>query len=479
MEAQAQDRRLQAQRVEVRSHVAMAVNVLRKRFGIHVTGRGVRDPLTSFSELRTLYRCPLYLVRNLAAAAYQEPTPIQRQAIPILLAGRDCVACAPTGTGKTLAFLIPIFMRLMAPAGEHVRAVVLSPTRELARQTFQQAKKLGAGRRFRVRIMTKATAQCIDFGSTLCDILVSTPLRLSNLLGAGVIKLDSVQFLVLDESDKLFELGFVEQIDAVIAACSNPGLSRSLFSATLLESVEELARTIMPDPIRVVIGERNLPAQNVEQKLQFVGSEEGKLLAIRQIFQEGLAPPLLVFVQSKDRARDLCKELAAGGMNVDAIHADRTQAQRDVVVDRFRSGELNVLIATDLMGRGMDFKAITSVVNYDIPQSTASYVHRVGRCGRAGRSGLAITLYTEEDVPYLRAIANVIHASGGIVPPWIMSLSKIRKRHKARDQLVVRRGHVGGAPAPFVEAKKRRLREMVAASKARKQRVADAVVKQG
>jgi ATP-dependent RNA helicase DDX52/ROK1 len=183
----------------------------------------------------------------------------------------------------------------------------------------------------------------------------------------------------MDESDKLFEMGFVEQIDAVVASCTHPSITRSLFSATLPDSVEELARTIMHDAVRIVIGERNSAAQTVKQRLVFVGTEEGKLLALRQIFKESLQPPVLIFVQSKERAQELHRELENDDIKVDSIHADRTQAQRDAAVEKFREGKTWVLIATDLLGRGMDFKGVNVVINYDFPHTSASYIHRVGR----------------------------------------------------------------------------------------------------
>ncbi|KAG0597590.1 hypothetical protein M758_12G007200 [Ceratodon purpureus] len=408
---------------------AEVVGLSRKKYQIHVSGRDVPAPLVSFEQLRTQYRCRKYLMKNIREAGYTEPTPIQRQAITALLADRECFACAPTGSGKTLAFTLPILMRLRVPSKEGLRALVLCPTRELALQTTRELKKLIVSTKFRVRVMTKALASCNDFSKLPCDILVSTPLRLDALLKESKIDLSKVEFLVMDESDKLFEMGFVEQIDSVVAACTNPKIIRALFSATLPDTVEELARSIMHDAVRVTIGERNSAAQTVNQRLVFVGSEEGKILALRQIFSESLRPPVLIFVKSKERAAELHKQLAFDNLSIDSIHADRTQAQRDAAVEKFREGKTWVLIATDLMGRGMDFKGLNCVINYDFPPSISSYIHRVGRSGRAGRSGQAVTFYTEDDVPLLRSVAHVIFASGGDVPAWMLSLPKVHK-HK-------------------------------------------------
>eukprot|EP00249_Psilotum_nudum_P011627 c23285_g1_i1 orf=304-1956(-) len=418
-------------------------NIIRKKHRIHVQGHDVPMPLQGFEELRSTYGCKSYLMRNIAEAGYRDPTPIQCQAIPVLLSGRECFACAPTGSGKTLAFIVPILTRLKVPSKEGIRALILSPTRELAKQITQEFKKFSKGRKFRIRLMTKALSRCADFTSLPCDVLVSTPLRLDFLLNQSKINLSRVENLVLDESDKLFELGFIEQIDAVVNACTNPSIVRSLFSATLPDSVEELACSIMHDAVRIIVGEKNTASQMINQRLMFVGSEEGKLLALRQIFKESLQPPILLFVQSKDRAKELHRELAFDNMNIDSIHADLTQAQRERAVEKFREGKTWVLIATDLMARGMDFKGVNCIINFDFPSTIASYIHRIGRSGRGGRRGQAVTLYTEDDIPFLRSIVNVMVGSGCDVPPWMLSLQKSeKKKHIPQRQSLSTHPHV-------------------------------------
>ncbi|KAF8408574.1 hypothetical protein HHK36_004637 [Tetracentron sinense] len=442
--------------------------LLRKKHGIHISGLNVPSPLQNFAELSSRYICKSYLLRNLAELGFKEPTPIQRQAITVLLSGRECFACAPTGSGKTLAFLCPILMKLKHGSKDGVRAVVLCPTRELAAQTSRECKKLAKGKKFYIKLMTKELSRSADFDKMPCDILVSTPLRLQYAIRKRKLDLSRVEYLVLDESDKLFELGFVKQIDSVVKACSNPLVVRSLFSATLPDSVEELARTIMHDAVRVIVGRKNSASELIKQKLVFTGSEEGKLLALRQSFAESLNPPVLVFVQSKERAKELYKELAFDNIRVDVIHADLPQiqiiivfhicylifptiedgctltvpyiTQRDNTVDDFRAGKTWVLIATDVIARGMDFKGVNCVINYDVPESAAAYIHRIGRSGRAGRSGEAITLYTEDDMAFLRNIANVMAASGCEVPSWIMDLPKLRrKKHRPqRDSILTK-----------------------------------------
>ncbi|KNA03200.1 hypothetical protein SOVF_211460 [Spinacia oleracea] len=405
--------------------------LLRKDHKIHISGSNVPSPLQSFEELNTRYGCKPYILRNLAELGYKEPTPIQRQAIPVLLSGRECFACAPTGSGKTLAFICPILMKLKHGLKDGVRAVVVCPTRELAAQTTRESKKLAQGKNFYIKLMTKELSRSADFSKVPCDILISTPLRLESSIRQRKLDLSRVEFLVLDESDQLFELGFMQQIDFIVKASSNPSVIRMLFSATLPDTVEDLARTLMHDAVRIIVGRKNTASASIKQKLVFAGSEEGKFLALRQNFSESLNPPVLIFVQSMERAKELYRELAFSDIKVDVIHSDLQEAQRENAVDNFRSGKTWVLIATDVVARGMDFKGLNCVINYDFPDSAASYIHRVGRAGRAGREGEAITFYTEVDVPYLRNVANIMSESGSEVPSWIMSKPKAKwKKHR-------------------------------------------------
>lgn len=386
------------------------------------------------------------------------PTPVQRQAVPCLLAGRELLAVAQTGSGKTLAFLLPILLALKSHAPGGIRALVLSPTRELAAQTARVWSRLSPGRRLRAALLTKAAAAGADFCAL--DLLIATPARLGPLLGAGRLALAQVRLLILDEADKLFELGFLEQIDAALAACTHPDLTRALFSATLPERVEGLARSALHAPLRLTVGERGAAAATVTQTLRFCGSEAGKLLAMRQLLADGVRPPLIVFVQSKERCAALRRELAAEGAaagHVGAVHADMSQAARDAAVAAFRAGTLWVLIATDLMARGMDFVGVATVVNYDFPQSPTQYVHRIGRAGRAGRTGEAVTFFTEADAPQLRAIANVMRASGCDVPAWMLGL------RKGRATVSVKREDIG-AIGRYDRVQARKKRSMVEVS---------------
>mmetsp|Transcript_7025 Transcript_7025/g.16343 ORF Transcript_7025/g.16343 Transcript_7025/m.16343 type:complete len:615 (+) Transcript_7025:82-1926(+) len=412
------------------------IAVFRKQMRITVAGDEVPAPVGSFDELY-LSKEQKWLRNGIEQAGWTEPTPIQMQAIPALIEGRDILACAPTGSGKTGAFVIPLFARLGGPLKQGIRGLIVSPTRELATQIYRQCDLLRGHCKLQVKLLTKATAAAVanmqsDTGGKKHDVLVTTPARLVTLIQEGAIELSTVEMVIVDEADKLFEDGFVAQLDEILAACSHRKLQKALFSATIPPAVEQLAKSIMPNPVMVTVGSKVGASTQIKQKLVYVGSEEGKVLAIRQITLAGLKPPVLVFVQSIDRAKQLFRELVYDGINVDVMHAERTQAQRDAVITQFRTGGIWVLICTDLMARGIDFKGVNLVINYDFPQSVVSYIHRIGRTGRAGRTGEAITLFTAADVGFLRSIANVMTQSGCEVPDWMLNLKKANKRDRKR-----------------------------------------------
>ncbi|MEQ2250959.1 DEAD (Asp-Glu-Ala-Asp) box polypeptide 52, partial [Ilyodon furcidens] len=386
------------------------VNRIRAQHRINVHGCDVPDPVCSFEELQSEYRLNQRVLQNLKDAGLNTPTPIQMQAIPLMMHGRELLACAPTGSGKTLAFSLPLLAHLQQPANLGFRVLIISPTRELASQTYRELRRLSEGIGFRVHIIDKASLAAKKYGpqsNKKYDILVSTPNRLIYLLDQDPpgINLNSVEWLVVDESDKLFEdgkTGFREQLATIFLACSNAKVRRAFFSATCTPEVEQWCRLNLDNLVSVNIGHRNAAVETVEQELLFVGTENGKLVAMRDIIKKGFLPPMLVFVQSIERARELFHELVYEGINVDVIHADRTQQQRDNVVNSFRSGKIWVLICTALLARGIDFKGVNLVLNYDFPTSAVEYIHRIGRTGRAGHKGKAITFFTENDKPLLR-----------------------------------------------------------------------------
>ena len=453
-------------------------NAFRNAHRIYVSGFDIPDPLENFQQLRDVHNVKPYLMENISSANYTEPTPIQMQAIPLMLNGREVFACAPTGSGKTLAFIVPILAHLKGPQRSGFRAVVLSPTRELAQQTYREFSRMSTKSGLRVHVLTKAKATANNFGpqsSQRFDILISTPNRLVHLLSCQppAIDLHNVEWLVLDEADKLFEDGpslqsFREQLAQVYKACDNPKIRHALFSATLTSHVEEFSHTYLDNPVRVIIGIQNSATETVQQELVFVGQESGKLLAMRNMVKKGFQPPVLVFVDCIERAKDLFHELIYDGINVDVMHSGRTQAQRDNLIKCFRTGKIWVLICTDLMARGIDFKGVNLVINYDCPSSTISYIHRIGRTGRAGRPGKAITFYTEDDIVNLRSIVNVMKASGCDVPDWMLDIKKPSKSVKKKLLKKPRTRDSVKTVSKYDLQRANKHREMVLASKKRR-----------
>ncbi|KAI7861654.1 P-loop containing nucleoside triphosphate hydrolase protein [Spinellus fusiger] len=405
----------------------------RKDTSIKVYGSDIPNPFRTFDDLALApYNLHPTLFKNLKESNYKTPTPIQMQSVPIMLKGRDLMACAPTGSGKTLAYILPLLQDLEKPGKLGYRALIIAPTRELAQQIEREIQKMGTGTKLKTRVLSKSTAANkaqAPKEKQKFDILISTPMRLVYAIKEKEVDLTHVHHLILDEADKLLELGFLEQTDEIFAACSGTAVRRSLFSATFSSTVEQLANTVMKNPLRVVVGTKNAATDTIDQKLLFTGSEAGKMVALRQFIQKGIKPPVLIFVQSIDRAKELFRELVYEGINVEVIHSERTKQQRDNIIDQFRVGKIWVLIATELMARGLDFKGVNLVINYDIPRSVASYIHRIGRTGRAGQQGEAITYYTKEDMDYMRSIVNVMKESGCDVPDWMLKLKK-QNRHK-------------------------------------------------
>ncbi|XP_014600706.1 PREDICTED: probable ATP-dependent RNA helicase DDX52 [Polistes canadensis] len=416
------------------------INQFRNQHHISVTGSRVPKAIGTFDELLTEYQVSQKLLDNMKQCGYEEPTPIQMQAIPVLLQNRQLLARAPTGSGKTAAFLLPIIHHLNRPQKKGFRAIILSPTRELSKQTYRECLRFSENYGFRVHIISKINQALSKYGpksSQKFDILITTPKRLVFLLQQEppAISLANVEWLIVDEADKLFEdgmRGFRDQLEEISTACTNPNLHRAMFSATTTPTVTKWCRKNLKSLVTVTVGLRNSAVDLIEQELLFVGSERGKLLAIRNIILKGIAPPVLVFVQSKERAQELFSELIYDGINVDVIHADRTQAQRDNVVRCFREGKIWVLICTEIMGRGIDFKGVNLVINYDFPPTVISYIHRIGRTGRAGHKGKAITFFTKQDTTNLRSIAATMRASGCDVPEYMLAMKKHSKKERRK-----------------------------------------------
>ncbi|CUM63585.1 uncharacterized protein PRCAT00001164001 [Priceomyces carsonii] len=450
---------------------------LRKINNSKVTGDDIPFPIGSFDDLIGRFQIDRKLLANLIEAEFTEPTAIQCEAIPLTLKQRDIIACAPTGSGKTLAFLIPLIQTLIEEeksGQKFLRGLIISPTNELAAQTFQQTQILGRGKGLNCALLTKKLAGKLSndaLNSLKIDLLVSTPLRLIEMVKRGCIDLSHVRELVIDEADKLFDRGFVGQIDELLSSCTYPKLRKSMYSATIPSGIETMAQSIMKDPIRVIIGLKEAASSNIEQKLVFAGNEEGKLLEIRQMIQNGeFRPPIIIFMQSITRAKALFHELIYDKLNVDVIHAERTPKQRDEVIRRFKSGNIWVLITTDVISRGVDFKGVNLVINYDVPQSAQAYVHRIGRTGRGNRKGKAVTFFTKEDIMLIKPIINVMKASGcqAGYSEWMENMEKLSKSNKKSIKTnQVERKQISTVPN-VVRHKRRQKQEMIEASKKRK-----------
>jgi ATP-dependent RNA helicase DDX52/ROK1 len=549
------------------------IAAFRNRLGISLSQSNrhdptLPDPISSFRELNkpvwwdeddkhTFTSVRNTIVRNVERGRWINPTPIQMQGITALLGRRDVLGCAPTGSGKSGAFIIPSLLlssvsddvfykntkkgdgdndndgdnkketksekkkkqkNTNSKGGGKIRALLLAPSRELAAQLHREVERLGEGKLHGLRsaLLSRSNAStiCSNYdgssnNSRGLDVLVSTPLRLLECLEHGSggengkkLDLGSVRVVILDEADRLLDGNdgwnnksnddkaikesaataasdhksgsshvktFLAQIDTILSNVPKTAV-RALFSATIGSSVKHLAESILRNQIDISTGSKtgNTTASgvndNISQKLTFVGREEGKLLAIRQIIAKGLKPPVIIFLQSKDRAQALFMELRYDGVNVDVIHAGKSQSARDAAVAKFRKGETWILICTDLCARGLDFKAVNMVINYDLPTSGVTYVHRIGRCGRAGRKGEAITLFTEADFEHLRNIANVMKHSGCDVPDWMLSL---KNNGRGNKQAPVKRKDIDTGSG-YDKKKLHRKKQCIERSKARR-----------
>ena len=345
-------------------------------------------------------------------AGYSTPTPIQSQSIPHLLAGRDLLGCARTGTGKTAAFALPILQRLAAtPAsgpGRPVRALILVPTRELAAQVCQSFKSYGHGLSLVSTVIYGGVGQGPQVSALRrgVDILVATPGRLVDLMGQRHLRLDRVEVLVLDEADHMLDLGFIPDVRKVLAVVPRKRQTM-FFSATMPPPIAKLAATILTYPVEVAVTPVASTVELTEQSVRMVdGAAKSRVLA--EILRDPKVESALVFTRTKRGADRVAKRLGQDGIPAEAIHGNKSQNNRERTLEAFRSGRIRVLVATDIAARGIDVEGITHVVNYELPNVPESYVHRIGRTGRAGASGIAITLCGAEERPLLRDIEKLL-----------------------------------------------------------------------
>ncbi|OQO02023.1 hypothetical protein B0A48_12496 [Cryoendolithus antarcticus] len=471
-------------------------------------------PLEHFTDLEARFAISRRLCQNVRDQGYVTATEVQLAALPLLIdspkrilpgevaaysavddnEGIDLLTVAPTGSGKTLAFLLPLFHKIAQARRKEEKlerrttALILAPTKELVSQITNEGRKLGANTGIQVAQVRKGMRLGHDLdtnGNSMgdesvvkVDILVATPGTLHSIfkdINEEAAALEDVDTLVLDEADVLLDPLFREQTTGIWKKLSNPGLRVSLWSATMGSNIEELARSIIesrhkrlqpsddvparPAPLlRLVVGLKDSAVPNIEHKLIYAATEQGKLMGLRQLLHPTtssrepgphLRPPFIVFTQTIERAAALHSELLydipaeAGGISrIAVLHSDLSDTARDDVMVRFRKGEIWVLITTDLLSRGVDFRGVNGVVNYDIPSSSAAYVHRVGRTGRAGREGgVAVTLYSKEDISYMKHVANVVAvanqqkgiAVNGSSQEWLLrSLPKMTQNDKQK-----------------------------------------------
>jgi ATP-dependent RNA helicase RhlE len=346
-------------------------------------------------------------VRSCESLGYTEPTPIQKQGIPVILSGQDLIGCAETGTGKTAAFLLPIIQKITEKPRPGVRVLVLAPTRELAAQiqkNYGELNRVKANRGVTVIGGANMRTQIADLrrGAT---IVIATPGRLLDLLERGVLNLSSVEVLVLDEADRMLDMGFLPAIRRILAML--PAKRQTLlFSATMSSDIEKLARTTMKAPKLIEVSPRGQAAIMVEQTAYPV-AQESKTALLLDLLERERFERVLVFTRTRRGAERLSHILSARDHSVNRIHSDRTQPQREAALRGFRDGRTRVLVATDIAARGLDVDAVSHVINYDVPSAPEDYVHRIGRTGRAGNTGRAITIVTPVDELSMSAIERL------------------------------------------------------------------------
>jgi len=389
----------------------------------------------SFENLG-LNDCVLDAIRPIG---YEKPTPIQEQSIPVVIEGKDLLGCAQTGTGKTAAFALPIVHTLSSRppvykgSKKPVRALIVSPTRELTSQINDNLRKYCAQSGLRTTVIYGGISQNRQVGALRrgVDILVATPGRLLDLCNQGLIILSSIEFLVLDEADTMLDMGFLPDIRKIIKLC--PEKRQTLFfSATMPDDIVKLSSSILTNPVRVQIDVVNSAAETVDQKIYSVRQADKKDLLIHVLRDDSIYNAL-VFTRTKYGADKVERHLRNNKIKAEAIHGNKSQAKREKALDRFKKGNVHVLVATDIASRGIDVDVLSLVVNYELPNLAESYVHRIGRTGRAGNEGLAISFCNEgSERNYLAGIQKLIGREIEVVKdhPFALELGRVGMKPK-------------------------------------------------
>lgn len=353
----------------------------------------------------TNYGLPALLVESLEKMGIKTPTPIQKETIPLALEGSDILASAQTGTGKTIAYLVPVIQKLTKDP--QATALVLAPTRELAMQVLQALNQM-AGPNFKTSLLIGGASMGRQFGELKRRprVIVGTPGRINDHLDRGSLNLSSTRFLVIDEADRMLDMGFGIQLDR-IAEHLPEKRQTLLFSATLPPNIVRMAERFLKDPKRVSVDTINQPAPKIQQETLRTSHGDKKTQLMKQLDQrEG---SIIVFVKTRRRAESMSKELRMAGHNTEAMHGDLRQSRREQVIRAFRSSKSRILVATDVAARGLDIPHVMHVINYDLPECPEDYVHRIGRTGRAGAEGFALSLISPEDNSRWRAIEKMLN----------------------------------------------------------------------
>lgn len=360
------------------------------------------------------------LLKALKKEGYTHPTPIQEQSIPIVLKGQDLLGLAQTGTGKTAAFVLPVLQRLLennyeSKGYKHIRALILTPTRELASQIGESIAAYGKHTGLKHEIIFGGVSQhaqtmALRFGT---DILVATPGRLLDLMNQDYIHLDYLEHFVLDEADRMLDMGFIHDVKKIVREL--PQEKQTLFfSATMPTQIAELTRNLLRNPVKVEVTPVSTTAEKVEQAIYFVNKKDKPSLLVH-LLNEANIKRTLVFTKTKHGADRISRDLNKLNLRADAIHGNKTQGARERALLNFKTGKLRVLVATDIAARGIDVDDLTHVINFDLPNVPETYVHRIGRTGRAGTSGIALSFCDREERAFLKDITKLIKLSIPVV----------------------------------------------------------------
>ncbi|HKM93816.1 MAG TPA: DEAD/DEAH box helicase [Prolixibacteraceae bacterium] len=368
--------------------------------------------------------------RAIKEEGYTTPTPIQQQSIPILLEGNDLMGCAQTGTGKTAAFSIPILQLLeqnstLSKGRRNIKALIVTPTRELAIQINESLESYGKYTSLKHTVIFGGVSQLPQTNALRqgVDILVATPGRLLDLMNQGFIKLSSIEYFVLDEADRMLDMGFLNDVKRIIKELPNKRQSL-FFSATMPMNIVHLASTILNNPQRVTITPETTTAETVQQKLYYVSKENKRSLLV-DLLNDSSIVSALIFTRTKYGADKLTQMLVKKGIKSEALHSNKSQQQRQRALNNFKTQQTRVLVATDIAARGIDIDDLSCVINFEIPNISETYVHRIGRTGRAGASGRAISLCDNDELPYIRDIQRLISMRIDVVKdhPYVLEIN--------------------------------------------------------